>query len=152
MSFGYSIGDFIAGANLSYRLVQALSDTQCASVEFREALMELGCLQQTFLQVGRMLSNPNLSAATINAAAHIVLSSITLIGEFLTKTEKYRARLSGRTAGNGMSSWQKVGWALFKKEELKDLKDRLHVKSSSISVLLQTAKLYELMNFQPMRL
>jgi hypothetical protein len=87
MSFGYSIGDFIAGANLSYRLVQALSDTQCASVEFREAPMELGCLQQTFLQVGRMLSNPNLSAATINAAAHIVLSSITLIGEFLTKTE-----------------------------------------------------------------
>jgi hypothetical protein len=51
-----------------------------------------------------------------------------------------------------MSSWQKVGWALFKKEELKDLKDRLHVKLSSISVLLQTAKLYELMNFQPMRL
>ena len=69
---------------------------------------------------------------------------MTLIGDFMTKTEGYRARLCGRTSGNAVSnSWQKVGWALFKKEELKDLKDRLHVKLSNISLLLQTAKLYD---------
>jgi hypothetical protein len=81
MSFGYSIGDFFAGANLSYQLIKALSGTRGACIEYQEAIAELGCLQQTFLQVGRMTTNPNLSPATINAASHIVLSSMSLIGD-----------------------------------------------------------------------
>lgn len=142
MSFGYSIGDFIAGANLSYQLIRALSGSQGASVEYQDALIELGCLQQTFLQVGRMTSNPNLTPATINAASHIVLSSIGLIGDFLEKTKRYRERLCGNNSANTLSdSWQKMGWVLFKKEELKTLKDTLHVKLSNISLLLATAKL-----------
>ncbi|KAG4439639.1 hypothetical protein IFR05_004888 [Cadophora sp. M221] len=144
MSFGYSVGDFIAGANLSYQLIQALSGVHCPSEEYREALIELGCLQQTFLQVGRMTSNPNMSPATINAASHIVLSSMTLIGDFLTRTQKYRERLSGRDQGSAAAdSWRKVGWVMFRKDELKALKDALHLKLTSVSLLLDTAQFYE---------
>lgn len=51
-------------------------------------------------------------------------------------------RLCGRTQGNMLSdSWQKMGWAVFGKEELKAPKDALHTKLSSISVLLATAQL-----------
>jgi len=142
MSFGYSVGDFITGANLSYQLIQALSGAHCPSEEYREALIELGCMQHTFLPVGRMTTNPTLSPDTVNAAAHIALSSMTLIGDFLTKTKKYRERLSGREAGNAASdSWRKVGWVLFKKDDLKALRDALHIKLTSISLLLETARL-----------
>ena len=53
MSFGYSVGDFIAGANLTYRLIRAFSETQGASHEYEEAIGELASLQQTFLQIGQ---------------------------------------------------------------------------------------------------
>jgi len=134
------LGDFIAGANLSYRLIKALSETQGASIEYQEAIAELGSLQQTFLQVGQMKPNPTLSRATINAASCIVLSSVSLIGEFLSKTQKYRERLYGGRSGNTVSdSWQKMGWVLFKKEELKALKEALHLRLANIAVLLSTA-------------
>ena len=139
MSFGYGIGDFIAGANLSYRLIQALSSTKGASIEYQEALMEVGSIQQCFLQVGRLTENPNLNHETVNAASYIVLSSMDMIGEFMMRTKRYRevARME-----NDMSdSWQKMGWVLFKKQELKALQDALHLKLQSVSVLLSTAQL-----------
>ncbi|OBT52271.1 hypothetical protein VE04_07263 [Pseudogymnoascus sp. 24MN13] len=146
MSFGYSIGDFIAGANLSYKLFKALSSSRGATQEYQEAVMEIGAMHQAFLQVGRMTSNPTVSHATINAASCIVLSSMSIIDDFLERTKRYRERLCGRTQGNMLSdSWQKMGWALFGKEELKALKDALHTKLSSISVLLATAQFHEQM-------
>lgn len=142
MSFGYSVGDFIAGANLSYRLIRVLVDTQGASLEYQEAIAELATLQQTFFQVGQMKPNATVSRATINAAAYIVLSSITLIDDFLAKTQRYRQKLSGSPSTNGISdSWQKMGWALFRKEELKALKEALHLKLTNIGILQATAQL-----------
>jgi len=82
VSFGYSFGDFVAGANLSYRLIRALSETRGASHEYQKAINELASMQQTFLQVGQMRPSSTLSQAAINAASHIVLSSVNLIAEF----------------------------------------------------------------------
>lgn len=127
---------------MSYRLIKALSETQGACHEYQEAIAELASLQQTFLQVGYMQPCKTLSRATINAAAHIVLSSMTLIGDFLAKTQKYRERMSQSGSGHALSdSWQKMGWALFKMEELKALKDALHLRLSNINVLLSAAQL-----------
>jgi hypothetical protein len=111
-------------------------------MEYQEAMSELGALQQTFLQVGYLRPNDTLSQATINAAAYIVLSSVELIREFLRKTEKYRQRLSRAGSHNAVSdSWQKMGWVLFKREELKALKDALHLRVTNIGVLLSTAQM-----------
>lgn len=142
MSFGYSVGDFIAGANMSYRLIRAMSETQGACLEYQEAIMELSSLQQTFLEVGHMRPNSTVSRATINAAAQIVLPAVTLIGNFLEKTKRFRDRLSGAEPGSMVSdSWQKMGWTLFRKEELKALKDDLHLRLTSIGVLFSTAQM-----------
>jgi len=89
-----------------------------------------------------MRPNHTLSRVTINAAAFIVLSSVQLIGEFLQKTEKYRERLVGAGSGNVVSdSWQKMGWVLFKREELKELRDTLHVRLANIGFLISTAQM-----------
>ena len=142
MSFGYSVGDFIAGANLTYRLIQALSETQGACVEYQEAMHELSSIQHTFLQVSQMKPSPLLNQATINAASHIVLSSMEIIGRFLERTKKYQKRLSGKPGGSVVAdSWRKMGWALFKKEELKNLRDDLQMKLIAVSVLLSAAQL-----------
>jgi hypothetical protein len=136
MSFGYGVGDFIAGANLTYRLIRALSASQGASIEYQEAMFELRAIQQVFLQVSQMRASSILSQATINAASHIIISSLEIIGRFLDKSQKYQRRLSGG------DSWCKIGWALFKKDELKGLRDSLHVKLSAVNLLLSSARLF----------
>ena len=144
MSFGYSVGDCVAGANLTYRLIKALSETQGSSHEFQEAMSELSSLQQTFLHISQMKPSPLLDTATINAASHIVLSSMELIAKFFDRTQAYRKRLSGgsSTSPYALNSWRKMGWALFKEDELKTLRDILHTKLSHITLLLSAANLY----------
>jgi hypothetical protein len=89
-----------------------------------------------------MQQSSDVSRATINAAAHIVLSSVTLIGDFLDRTKKYRDRISGTRRRNVVSdSWQKMGWVLFRKEELKALRNALHLRLANIAVLLSTAQM-----------
>ena len=100
MSFGYSFGDFLAGANISYRLIRILLESKGASIEYQKVISELGTIQQTFMQIGYMTKNQNLSQATINAASHIILSSMELIGNFLDKTQRYCESLCGKGATN----------------------------------------------------
>ncbi|KAH8589783.1 hypothetical protein B0O99DRAFT_319463 [Bisporella sp. PMI_857] len=142
MSFGYSIGDFIAGANLCYTFSKSISGTDCASEECREALTELGHLQHMFFQVGRWTTNPKLASETANAAAYLVISSIQLIRGFLDRTKELREKLlSGRGSNAFSDKFQRVNWALFKREEWKCLKDTLQEKRASISLLLDSARL-----------
>ena len=139
MSFGYSVGDFISGANLTYQVIHALSSSTGTCIEYQEAINELGCMQQTFLQVGHLKQSQSLCPATINAVSHLVISSVEIIGKFLERTKLYQRRLSDNRGGMA-GSWQKVGWTLFKKDELMRLRDTLHVRLNAVNVLLSTAQ------------
>lgn len=140
MSFGFSAGDFIAGANLAYTLVRALSESRGASTEYQDAIRELGCIQQTFLQVDQMRASNLFSQATINAISWIIHTSIEIMTRFLERTEKYRQSLSGMSRQSfAKDSWGKIGWGLYKKEELTTLRDSLQTRLTSISILVSTA-------------
>ncbi|RSM02594.1 hypothetical protein CEP52_007900 [Fusarium oligoseptatum] len=140
MSFGYSVGDVIAGANLTYRLIRIMADTRGGSVEFLEAMSELSAMQQAFFQVGNIRSHEMLPAATVNAASHIVLSSMDIIAKFLERSKHYQRILGdSRASSTFESSWCKVGWTLYKSHELRDLRDTLHAKLALVQVLLSTA-------------
>ena len=139
MSFGYSIGDFIAGANLTYQVIHALSSSRGACIEYQEAINELGCMQQAFLQVGHLKQSHSICPATTNAVSYLVISSMEIIGKFLERTKFYQRRLSENHSGRA-GSWQKIGWTLFKKNELVQLKDTLHMKLHAVSVLLSTSQ------------
>jgi hypothetical protein len=91
MSFGYSLGDFIAAANLSYQLIRVLSETKGACLEYQEAMMELGAMQQAFLQVSQMKHSDLLSRATTNSASHIVMSAMDIIADFLERSKQIPA-------------------------------------------------------------
>ncbi|KAK3322213.1 hypothetical protein B0H66DRAFT_194806 [Apodospora peruviana] len=138
MSFGYSVGDVIAGANLSYRLLRVMADSKGASAEYQEAILELGVMQQAFMQVSQMKRNV-IPEATVNAATHIVMSSIDLIAKFLDRTKKYQQRLLDPRGFGIQSSLCQVGWSLYTSHELQALRDGLHSKLSSEYILLSAA-------------
>ncbi|KAF4464925.1 ABC transporter transmembrane domain type 1 [Fusarium albosuccineum] len=139
MSFGYSVGDVIAGANLTYRLIRIMADTKGGSVEYLEAMSELSGMQQAFLQIGQIRSHEMLPPATVNAASHIVLGSMDIIAKFLERSKHYQRQLENPRASTFQGSWYKVGWSLYKSHELRALRDALHSRLTSIQVLLSAA-------------
>lgn len=80
-----------------------------------------------------------LPAATVNAASHIVLSSMDVIAKFLERTKHYQSVLEDPRALTFQNSWYKVGWTLYKSHELRALRDALHSKLTSVQVLLSAA-------------
>ncbi|RDL41690.1 uncharacterized protein BP5553_01669 [Venustampulla echinocandica] len=65
--------------------------------------------------------------------------------QVMRKNEELSGKVMWKGSATAMpDSWKKMGWVLFKKEELKALRDNLHVKLSNISVLIATAN-YERM-------
>ncbi|KAF5558967.1 ABC transporter transmembrane domain-containing protein [Fusarium mexicanum] len=139
MSFGYSVGDVIAGANLTYRLIRIMADTEGGSDEYVEAMSELAAMQQAFLQISEIRNHKQLPPATVNAASHIVLSSMDTIAKFLERTKKYQRRLEDPRNSTFQSSWHKIGWTLYKSHELRTLRDALHSRLTSVQVLLSAA-------------
>ncbi|KAI1263794.1 hypothetical protein F5Y18DRAFT_116405 [Xylariaceae sp. FL1019] len=138
MSFGFGVGDFIAGANLAHKLIRVMTETRGASIEYQEALAELCGIQQVFIQITQLSRNDILPKSTLNALAQIIMPSMAIIADFLDRTKHYQAKLS-RKAGGLESSWCKVGWALFRRDELKMLRDTLHARLSAINTLLAAA-------------
>ncbi|KAI1452087.1 hypothetical protein F4805DRAFT_448875 [Annulohypoxylon moriforme] len=137
MSFGFGVGDFIAGANLAHKLIRVMTETRGASAEFQEALAEVCGIQQIFIQLTQLCRSEVLPRATLNSIAQIVMPSMTTIADFLDRTKHYQEKLS--PSGGLSGSWCKIGWALFRKDELKLLRDTLHTRLSSINTLLTAA-------------
>ena len=110
-------------------------------------MLELSAMQQAFLQVSQMTQNPVSPQATVNSASHILMSAMDIISHFLDRSRRYQKKLGGGTSSSGNEGpmsrmegrWAKVGWSLFKKGELKDLRDRLHSGLSSIQLLLSAS-------------
>ena len=140
MSFGFSAGDFIAAATLVSRLVIALSESSGSSHEYQQIIQDLASVHRTLLQVEQMKQANQLSQSAVNALKHEVDSARKPVEDFLGKTEKYRKALQAGGSGSGLKdSWRKIGWSLFKKEEIATLRDVLQVRLLSINVLLSTA-------------
>ncbi|KAK0738146.1 hypothetical protein B0T18DRAFT_291931, partial [Schizothecium vesticola] len=143
MSFGYSVGDFVAGANLAYTLIRVMAETQSASEEYHEAMTELCGIQQAFIHVSHITRSSILPQATLNSASFIVLSSMEIIARFLERTREYRKRFESKAGGVGgisSSSWCKVGWSLYKRDELRSLRDSLHCRLVAVNTLFAAAR------------
>ncbi|CAJ2505113.1 Uu.00g125070.m01.CDS01 [Anthostomella pinea] len=138
MSFGYSVGDFLGGANLTYRLIRALSDSRGASAEYQEAVTELRATEQAFMQAGNLARSNMFTQDVMNGIACIVLSSVEIIESFFEHTRALQSRLGqGRRSIN--SSWSKIGWQLFGRDELLVLKRQLHERLTSVNTLIAAA-------------
>jgi hypothetical protein len=141
MSFGFSVGDLIAAANLTYRLIRALRGCNDAGDDYRAAIHELGCMQQAFMRVSFLGSNSNTCNATFQSASYIIMGAMDTIQSFLDKTKKYDRRLGGLGSSGLAQNMRKVGWTLYKADDMKRLRETLHARLSTLSVLLAAANM-----------
>ena len=69
------------------------------------------------------------------------MEAMKIIESYLDKTKKYDRRLGG-LANQGMAqNCRKVGWALYKADDMKKLRETLHARLNSLNLLLVAANL-----------
>jgi DNA repair exonuclease SbcCD ATPase subunit len=136
MSFGFSIGDFIAIGKLVKDISSSLQDVGGAKSEYQELLRELECLKQALQHLNK-LHNAGPSSPNLDSIKYAALSCRRPLEQFLEKIRKYDKSLcvSG-TGGLFKGAVDKVRWGLGQKEEVRKLQSYLNVHVGTINILL----------------
>lgn len=144
MSFGISVGDFIAAATLAANLIQALSRTRGSSAEYQAIIQDLDGVRQTFLQLDQMQATNLLAQATINALLHLTKSSMDIMKQFLDDIDKYRPSLQdGGSTSAVRDVFRKMEWSVSKKSaSVQKFREILQFRLTAIAVLVSLSSLY----------
>ncbi|KAJ7156843.1 hypothetical protein C8R43DRAFT_883734 [Mycena crocata] len=135
-----SFGDILTLAKLAWTLARILRESTGSSAEYQDLVAELDSLGNALQSLDQFVSNPGptkLQSSVENAVNYALSKCRTLIAEFLKKVEGYQFSLKKGGSGNGMrDSWRKIGWGLFKKDEIKILKTQLMEQKTTINMML----------------
>ena len=143
MSFGFSVGDFLADANLAHSLVCVLSDSRGSSKEYQLLMQELDGIYRICIRLENITAADQMHASTLNAVVVHVKICKKVMKDFLTKIEKYQKSLSVDGSGSKVvDACRKVQWGFSKSSELVSLRYTLRQQLLSISVYLGLAGLY----------
>jgi hypothetical protein len=141
MSFGFSVGDFIAAGKLIADILSALKDGSGSVSEYQHLMLELHGLQRVLEEVDK-LEGPEELHATVNAVKATALTCKFPLTRFLEKIKKYDASLGcGNSAGRVRDTEKRIRWGLSKKEEIHRLRSEINSHVGSINLLL---KLFQL--------
>ncbi|KAI0189040.1 hypothetical protein F4808DRAFT_445793 [Astrocystis sublimbata] len=135
MSFGFSVGDFLAAGQLVADLISSLRDVGGSKSEYQALVIELDCLQKTFI---RLDSIPvNQSSPALEAVKYTALSCRRPLEDFLGKIRKYEQSLgTGAKEGPIRTTVDKVRFAFGQKDEVQKFQSYLHAHVQTINLLL----------------
>jgi len=137
MSFGFSVGDFIAVGNLIKDISSCLQDTEGAKADYRELLRELECLQQALQYLDKLQNGNSSSSTNLDSIKYAALSCRRPLEQFLGKIRKYDKSL-GIWGKNGIikSTADKIRWEFGHKEDIRKLQGYLNIHVGTINILL----------------
>jgi hypothetical protein len=136
MSFGFSVGDFIAVGSIINTIVGSLNEAGGSKSDYQELLRELESLQQALHHLDR-LQLGDACSTDLDSIKYAALSCRRPLEQFLAKIEKYDKSLgvwSDRSALRGAAD--KVRWAFGQKDEIRRLQSYLNVHVGTINMLL----------------
>lgn len=138
--FGFSVGDFIAGATLAYKLVNALSSSSQSAKQYRDLITQLNIIHKVLLQVEQIRAANQFSQSTVNALLFATNSANEQMINFLKENEKYMESLKAGGSGNVVKDGlRKMKWSQLKLEEVKTLRETLSMMLMSVNCLVTTA-------------
>jgi hypothetical protein len=130
--FGFSAGDFIAGAKLLKSAFDSLSDAQGAKVDYSELRQTLGALEKALDAAGKF-TTPQHQAAVGDEVANCK----ECVNKFLAGFKKFELLKTGRgRIGRVMFAARQVQWSLCKKEDVRKFKEHLEAHVSALQLQL----------------
>lgn len=139
MSFGFSVGDFIAALELVGTVIQSLREAGGAKSEFHELVQQLYGLETALLRVKQLEFDRDQETDYL-ALKQVASQCQFTIDAFWKKASRFQRDLlsDGMTVKN---AWMKIRWALCKKEDLVKFKADLAAHTGSILLLLVTVQM-----------
>jgi hypothetical protein len=117
MSFGFSLGDFLAASNLVSQVICALREAGGSSFQYQRLRLELDALGLALREADQLVPVEGLEA-TVEAIKATALSCQLPLREFLQSIVKYDKGLGmGHSAGIMKDVLYKVKWVASKKLE-----------------------------------
>ena len=152
MSFGFSVGDFIAISGLIRTLVDALDSDTGSRAQYSRLSDELKSLRSAFLAVEEVVQklrrDEKSHGSTINAITYEIECCRKLILGFTADTKKYRESLChGGSRRKVKQAWEEISYKIFKEEDVLMLKDSLRRRVEAINLLLLIMGMYEIFFF-----
>jgi hypothetical protein len=137
MSFGFSVGDFIAAASLIERAVSALREAGGSAYQYQRTLLKLHALQRSLQDVDRLDPVEGLEPM-VEAIKATALSCQLPLHEFLTSLQKYDRSLAlGQKDGVMKDVLCKLKWVTTKKlEAVEKLQAEITAYTGGINLLL----------------
>ncbi|KAL8749230.1 MAG: hypothetical protein Q9199_007812 [Rusavskia elegans] len=133
MSFGFSVGDFLATARLISSIVDALQKSSVS--EFKELTLELHAVQRALNEIEHIQPSPG-QEQSINAIKVVALLCQHPLQEFAGKLEKYESL--GQVAGtktDQIKRWKlKLQWGFTMEEEVQKIRTILAAHMASLNV------------------
>ncbi|KAI1740091.1 hypothetical protein F4680DRAFT_419658 [Xylaria scruposa] len=162
VSFGFSVGDFIAVASLVHKIIQAIDENKGAATEYKSCVSMLKSLHSCICAIKNSLkftrdasSFEFHEAALANGVMYEINICMNLLNAFLDNTYKYTASLlpssEARNLGEAQTAmslfragrgtikkleeaWTKISWAIFRKEDIRKLESALQPHLSALQL------------------
>lgn len=136
MSFGFSVGDFIAGGSIIADIISNLRESGGSKSEYQEIIRELEGLQHALSYLDKLQSSDGCSTS-IDSIKYAALSCRRPLEQFLDKIKKYDNVLGvSSKAGMIKSAADKLIWAYTQRDEIRKLQAYLNVHFGTINILL----------------
>ncbi|KDR77207.1 hypothetical protein GALMADRAFT_435833 [Galerina marginata CBS 339.88] len=135
--FPSSFGDIIAAAGLALSIYKALSDSAGATYDYQCLIDELYSFHLALQSVNVVLSKSGTTPGEVlvqNIKAEAT-SCRKLLEKFWDRIKSYQKSLGGGRR-DWKDSWRKIGWGLFKANEVVDFRQKLCQHKQTITVFL----------------
>ena len=142
MSFGFSIGDFIAVIELVGTIIKAVRETGGASTDFRELVHELSALETALLSVQQCeIDEPQITE--YRALILATLECQRTMDNFWKTLCVYQPHLRvDGTSSRLKSGWMKIRWATCRGKDVEKFRSQLRGHTNSIQLLLTIIRMY----------
>jgi hypothetical protein len=127
-----SFGDIATAASIVHSIYKALSDSMGASYDYQCLIMELHSFEQA-LKIGDHAITVAFPTGcdALDIAAEIT-TCLELLKMFHDRIRSYQKALGSGKGG----SWRKIGWSLFKVDEVANFRQKISQHKQNIALFL----------------
>lgn len=142
MSFGFSVGDFLAAGKLILDIIESLQDVGGAKSEYQELIHELRSLEKALQHLDQLQSDSAHQGRIVQSIKFAALSCRQPLELFLAKIKKFDSTLDVWSKGQTSKTIvRKIHWGLGMKSEVTKLQGYLNLHVNTINMLLATHSL-----------
>jgi hypothetical protein len=140
MSFGFSVGDFVAALELVGTVIRALRETGGAKSRLREVVNELYSLERAILQV-KQLEFDAAEESEYQALCAVAAQCHETIDTFYRSASRYTKRLlNDGDDARAYTAWLKIKWTICHRDDIDIFRAGIAAHTQSLHLLLTTVE------------